>query len=240
MSFTQFLTPGDTIQFRGDEYVIVKVNPKNYVIAKRDGSQYRLDRRAAMEHLGRDTAWLRDAKRERIEQTLERSGLSADDPNVGVFPSGLPRFKAGTQVRITGKGARRFEGKVGTIARVNRARYAVAVPGTGQVNVPFTMTVLATASELDVAITPRATHPLVGVEFRYLIGDEKVLFKVTEVDGKVLTAVGQKDDYEFTRNGKTESIPSDYEGTVRDFLTAEVQGIVDFEAKWAALAKQGA
>jgi hypothetical protein len=234
---TAHLPISSTIIFQGIEYVIVKVNPKNYVIARHDGKQFRLNRYgSSIEHTGTDTAWYAEAMRARVATQVERSGHTADDESVGITPEGFPRFKAGQTVRITGRGAGRYEGAVGTIGRVNRARYAVVVPGTGPVNVPFAMTVLADAPAADSNALAVDQHPLVGTEFRYLIGDEKVLFKVTEVDGKVLTAVGQKDDFEA--NGQ--SIPSDYEGTERDFLTAEVQGILDFEAKWAALTKQEA
>lgn len=233
---TAHLSPSDTITFQDAEYVIVKVNPKNYVIARKDGKQYRLNRYGnGIEHTGRDAKWYADAMRARVEAQAAATGHTATDENVGVTPEGFPRFRAGQTVRITGRGAGRFEGAVGTIGRVNRVRYAVAIPGTGQVNVPFAMTVLADAPAADTNALTVEQHALVGKEFRFLIGDEKVLFKVTEVDGKVLTAVGQKDDMEV--GGRT--IQSDYEGVERDFLTAEVQGIIDFDARWmAAVAKK--
>lgn len=232
MATFPYLTPGDTFMFRGTEYVIVKVNPKNYNIATREGAQYRLNRMAPIEHTGRDTAWLREARKLRVEQNLAQSGMTADDPNAGVYASGLPRFTTGTRVRITGKGAGRFEGKTGTIAKVNRVRYSVAVDGMGKVNVPFTMAV----REDSVPATPapqNAQNELVGKSFRYPLGDAKVLFTVTEVDGKVTTAVGAKDDFIF---GDTR-IPSDYEGVTRDFLTADVEAHIEFEKKWAELTK---
>lgn len=229
--------PGVTVMFQGIEYVIVKSNPKNYVIATREGKQYRLNKTAAMTTTGTDIAWLNEVVKATVERKIASTGLDATDENVGITPEGFPRFRAGQEVRITGRGAGRFEGKTGIIGRVNKTRYAVVVTGIGQVNVPFAMTVKAHTTAPGANSLTVDQHPLVGVEFRTVIGDEKVLFKVHVVEGKVLTAIGQKDDMVLP-DGRT--FPSEYEGQERDFLTADVQAIVNFEKAWAGLAaKQG-
>lgn len=235
ISTTRFLNPADTIQFRGTEYVIVKVNPKNYRIADRQGKQYNLDRRNKIEFLGRDYGWLSEVEQSIAKRQAEArtKGVDTSDESTGIRADGRPRFRAGQEVRITGRGAGRFEGKTGTIAKVNRTRYAVSIGGNDadRVLVPFGMTVLADASEVP---QPAAQHPLIGQVFHYVMGDERVPFKVTEVDGKVLTAVGEPNGFEV--GGK--HYPGDHEGEVRDFLTAEVQQIIDFQEKWAKLSRQ--
>jgi predicted SprT family Zn-dependent metalloprotease len=64
--------------------------------------------------------------------SAERSRPVALDP--------LLRFRRGDQLRITGAGAGRFHGLVGSVEKVGRSRYHVRVPGqAGLVTVPFSM-----------------------------------------------------------------------------------------------------
>lgn len=122
---TRMLNPGSKVRLysntRTIEGIIVKVNPKNYRVKATDGRMYNAPRRMRLEFLGMDKAGLHEAM---------------------VQPYAAPEaptFKAGDPVKITGKGAGRFEGIEGLIAKVNRTRYAVIIEGTGQVNVPFSM-----------------------------------------------------------------------------------------------------
>ncbi len=135
---TAYLEVGTEIEFQGVKYLIVKVNPKNYVLARAVYREFSLNRRADIIEGQRNFGWLKEYRQYKIQAREERVGVSTSDENNGQLPNGAPRFKAGQQVQIHGRGAGHYEGVVAYIKKVNRTRYQVESEGT-TINVPFLM-----------------------------------------------------------------------------------------------------